>query len=192
MRIIFTVVCFCFSSIFLNGQSAEHLKFKGVPIDGTLDQFVLKMKAAGLQHMKSEDGIAYLKGEFAGYQNCHIGVASLLPKDITHKVIIIFPENSNWDGLHSNYIMIKKLLIEKYGNPTLNEEKFDSYSEPSDDRMRFIYVQMEKCQYYSIWNTENGNIQLSIENGENICFVNLVYFDKINSALRESKAKDDL
>ncbi len=51
-------------------QSSEHLKFKGVPIDGTLSEYVSKMKQAGFQLIETDDGVAVLEGEFAGYKDC--------------------------------------------------------------------------------------------------------------------------
>ena len=55
-------------------QTTEHLKFKGVPIDGTLSEYVLKMKQAGFHLIETDDGVAVLEGEFAGYRGCLIGV----------------------------------------------------------------------------------------------------------------------
>ena len=49
------------------GQAQEHLTFKGVPIDGTLDTYVANMKKAGFTFIGENDGIALLRGDFAGY-----------------------------------------------------------------------------------------------------------------------------
>ena len=38
--------------------TSEHLTFKGVPIDGTLTEFVSKLKQKGLTHIGTEDGTA--------------------------------------------------------------------------------------------------------------------------------------
>ena len=70
LSLIFAVA-FVLSSF---AQTTEHLKFKGVPIDGTLSEYVLKMKQAGFQLIETDDGVAVLEGEFAGYRDCMIGV----------------------------------------------------------------------------------------------------------------------
>ena len=44
----------------------EHLTFKGVPIDGTLSEYVAKMKSAGFKYLGEQDGTAILQGDFAG------------------------------------------------------------------------------------------------------------------------------
>lgn len=54
-------------------------------------------------------------------------------------------------------------------------------------------VKFDRCKYYSIWNTDKGEIQLSIDhNGMTSCFIQLAYFDKMNSATVKKHALDDL
>jgi hypothetical protein len=53
-------------------------------------------------------------------------------------------------------------------------------------------VQLDKCKYYSIYETDKGNIELSIYGDINACFVRLSYFDKINGDVMRAKAMDDL
>ena len=59
----------------IKSRSNEHMTFKGVPIDGTLNEFVLKMKNSGFTHVGTENRIGMLKGDFAGYKSlqCYIG-----------------------------------------------------------------------------------------------------------------------
>lgn len=174
-------------------QNTDHLTFKGVPIDGTLDEYVSKMKKSGFSHLGTEDGTAILNGDFAGYKNCHIGVSTLKQKDLVHKIAVIFPDKETWSTLSGNYFDLKKMLTEKYGKPSDVVEKFDGYSQPKDDNSKMYEVKFDRCKYYSIWETENGEIQLSIEhNSVTSCFVRLGYFDRINSEKIKAKAIDDL
>ena len=174
-------------------QNTDHLTFKGVPIDGTLDEYVSKMKKSGFSHLGTEDVTAILNGDFAGYKNCHIGVSTLKQKDLVHKIAVIFPDKETWSTLSGNYFDLKKMLTEKYGKPSDVVEKFDGYSQPKDDNSKMYEVKFDRCKYYSIWETENGEIQLSIEhNSVTSCFVRLGYFDRINSEKIKAKAIDDL
>lgn len=174
-------------------QNTDHLTFKGVPIDGTLDEYVSKMKKSGFSHLGTEDGTAILNGDFAGYKNCHIGVSTLKQKDLVHKIAVIFPDKETWSTLSGNYFDLKKMLTEKYGKPSDVVEKFDGYSQPKDDNSKMYEVKFDRCKYYSIWETENGEIQLSIEhNSVTSCFVRLGYFDRINSEKIKAKAIYDL
>lgn len=54
-------------------------------------------------------------------------------------------------------------------------------------------VGMNRCKYYTTYKTENGTIQLSIENdGFATSFVRLSYFDKMNSETIRKEALKDL
>lgn len=177
---------------FAQNQKREHLTFKGVPIDGTLAQYVFKMKQGGFVHTNTQNGIAYLKGDFAGYKNCYVGVSTLKAKDLVHKIAVVFPPRETWSTLSSNYFELKEMLTEKYGEPSDVVEKFDNAS-PDDDHSKMYEVGFDRCKYYSNWRTNNGDIQLAIDHdGVTRCFVRLMYFDKINSEVIRAKAKDDL
>jgi hypothetical protein len=174
-------------------DTSQHLTFKGVPIDGTLDDYVSKMKQGGFTLIQTEDGTAILNGDFAGYKDCNIGVSTLKQKDLVHKIAVIFPKKDTWSTLSGNYFDLKQLLTEKYGKPSQIVEKFDGYSEPRDDDNKMYKVKFDNCKYYSIWETDKGEIQLSIaHNSVTSCFVTLAYFDKINGDKIKAKAKDDL
>lgn len=174
-------------------QTSEHLTFKGVPIDGTLEEYVSKMKKSGFSHLGTEDGTALLNGDFAGYKNCYVGVSTLKQKDLVHKIAVIFPDKYTWSTLSGNYFDLKRMLTEKYGKPSDVVEKFDGYSQPKDDNSKMYEVKFDRCKYYSIWETDKGEIQLSIEhNSVTSCFVKLGYFDKVNSDKIKAKAIDDL
>ncbi len=172
-------------------QSSDHLTFKGVPIDGTLNEYVSKMKQNGFTPMSSEDGVAKLNGDFAAYKNCIIGVATLKQKDLVSKITVIFPECPTWSLLSSNYFSLKEMLTEKYGKPSECMEKFQSY-DTDDDNSKIFQVKMNRCKYYTTFETEKGSIQLSIENNNMACHVMLAYYDKINSEIIKAKAIDDL
>ena len=174
-------------------NSSEHLTFKGVPIDGTLNEYVSKLKRSGLTHIGIENGIAMLKGDFAAYKNCIIGVSTLKQKDLVSKIAVIFPECDTWSSLSNNYFNLKEMLTEKYGEPSESVEEFQSYSQPSDDYSKMHEVGMNRCTYYTTYETGKGSIQLSIENdGFTTSFVQLMYFDKINGDIIRAKAIDDL
>lgn len=183
----------CVSFAQTTADASKHLSFKGVPIDGTLDQYISKMKQNGFNHLSTEDGTATLQGDFAGYKDCYIGVSTLKQKDLVHKIGVLFPEKKTWSTLSGNYFELKQMLTEKYGKPSKEVEKFDTRYEPRDDYSKMHEVQFDRCKYYSIWETDKGEIQLSIDHSNvTNCFVKLAYFDKINSAAIKKTALDDL
>lgn len=174
-------------------DTSGHLKFKGVPIDGTLSEYVNTMKKSGFTVIGTEEGVVLLKGDFAAYKDCVIGVATLKGMDVVSKITVIFPNHETWGNLSLNYFNLKELLTEKYGKPSEVVEEFNTYPEPRDDNSRMHAVAMDNCKYQTRFELENGNIQLSIENdGFTSRFVMLSYYDRINSDKVRQKALDDL
>ncbi|QEN08198.1 hypothetical protein EXM22_09440 [Oceanispirochaeta crateris] len=193
MKMKFIILFIFWTTTLTFAQTSEHLLFKGVPIDGTLSEYVSKMEEAGFTKIEINNGLAMLQGDFAAYKDCIIGVATLDQKDLVSKITVIFPESRKWSSLSSNYYNLKELLIEKYGEPSEIVEKFDTYSEPKDDNSKMYEVGMDRCKYYTSFELENGTIQLSIENdGFSSVFVMLSYFDRINSDVIRQEAIDDL
>jgi len=47
-----------FAQAQVNKESSAHLAFKGVPIDGTLREYTLKMEKNGFTQMGTEDGVS--------------------------------------------------------------------------------------------------------------------------------------
>ena len=180
-----------FSQTHVRTDSSVHLSFKGVPIDGKLSEYVLKMEQNGFTQIGTQDEVAILKGDFASYRGCTVGVASLKGKDLVSKITVIFPAQESWSSLSSNYFNLKEMLTEKYGQPSESVEKFSSY-EPKDDGSKMIEVHLDACKYITTYETEKGSIQLSIKGNISSAFVVLSYFDKINSDIIRAKAKDDL
>lgn len=180
-------------------QSSEHLKFKGVPIDGTLNEYVSKMKQAGLQLVEIEDGVAMMNGNFAGYNDCQIGIKSSQKQDLVYEVMVIFPIQSKWAGLNNNYENLKSMLLQKYGNPIECVEEFAFLKEKSKDEINKIMMDnvaflcnIGMCTWYSSFETLNGSIELSIENHGFSYFVLLRYYDKINYDKYKDAAMEDL
>lgn len=177
----------------VSAESSAHLTFKGVPIDGTLNAYVSKMEKNGFTHVGTEDGVSMLKGDFAGYKNCIVGVATLKDKDLVSKITVIFPECDTWSSLSSDYFSLKEMLTEKYGKPSDCVENFEAFSKPQDDNDKMHEVIMNRCKYSTTYETEKGSIKLSIEfQGGFGSFVKLAYYDNINGEIIRAKAKDDL
>jgi hypothetical protein len=179
---------------FLGYSQADHILFKGVPVDGTLAEYVSKMEEAGFNVLGSEDGTTLLEGDFAGYNNCFVSVATLKQKDLVYKIGVLFPNKETWSELSNNYFDLKDMLIEKYGKPTTVTEKFVGFTDAgSDDNSKMFKVKLDNCKFSAVWKTEKGEIQLIIDH-ESVsrCFVRLLYIDKINGNIIKAKAKSEL
>jgi len=168
-------------------NSSGHMTFKGIPIDGSLADFTVKMKQKGFSYVGTRDGVAMFSGEFASYKGCTVGVVSLQSTGVV-KVAAIFPSCKTWSQLYDTYSFLKGMLIQKYGEPAQNMEIFQGV-EPDDDSAKIYEVEFDRCRYISQWETAKGSIELKIDHAEtSSCFVTLTYWDKINT----EKAIDDL
>ena len=197
MKKIVVTLFLLMSFTLIFAQSSEHLKFKGVPIDGTLSEYVLKMKQVGFQLIETDDGVALLEGEFAGYRDCMVGVKTLQKKDLVHEIVVLFPSQDKWSGLSYDYERLKTMLTKKYGNPAECVEQFVNtpiYIDIDDDNDKLREVENDHCEYYSVYNIDNGSILLTISNDGYLfgCRVKLFYSDKINSEKFDNAAMEDL
>lgn len=192
-KIIFLfIVILC--SITSNAQANnEHLAFKGVPIDGSLKEYVSKMESAGFSYLWTQEETAVLQGDFAGFKGCIIGVTTLKNSDVVNTIGVIFPVKDEWSSLENDYQHLKKMLTEKYGKPYKCTEEFQGYSSPRDNSDKMLRLQMDRCIYVTLFETPKGTIQLSLEH-QNVstCFVKLQYWDKINTNTIKAKVLDDL
>lgn len=178
---------------FASSYAQEHLTFKGVPIDGTLDVCVANLRKAGFLYFTKHNGVAVLYGDFAGFKNCKIGVITPKSIDIVNRITVVFyAENNTWRNIYGTYSALKYMLTNKYGEHIECVEKFEGNSQPRDDNSRMHELRMDRCKYFTIWETNNGIIELELINSDYDEVVRLVYWDKANTAFVQEKAMDDL
>ncbi len=190
-KILLVAIAFLFS-VSLNAQTTEeHMKFKGIPIDGTLTDFTQKMKQKGFSYKGTEDGMALFEGEFAATKGCTI-IAVAKSNNVVHKVAVVFPDCDTWSCLSNKYESLKDMLTQKYGEPDFKIERFDN-NYIRDDGDRYYNVRTDRCKYAASWITEEGEIDLDISHsGYLSCFVRLIYIDGINTDKVINQAIDDL
>lgn len=189
-KLFICLVCIIIAEITM--AQGQHMKFKGIPIDGTLKEYINAMTKAGFTYDNTYDGIAVLKGDFAGFKNCTIGVSTLQNCDLVNRIAVLFPENNKWADLLEDYEQLKAMLIQKYGEPESSEEKFTK--QVTDDDSKICAVGTDDCVWCSEFKTELGGIKLSIVDGVlyHRGLVRIVYYDKINTQKVQKAAMDDL
>ena len=179
-------------SVFISTSYAqtEHMKFKGVPMEGTIQSFTNKLVAKGFTSIGIEDGVSLLTGEFAGYKNCTIGAVADKSGMIC-KVSVIFPSMEKWSDLEKCYENYKSMLTEKYGKPEQVEERFQN-DYIDDDNSKKHELGMDRCKYYCVFSEPNGDIQLEITHQSFNCYVMLSYYDNVNQSKLRQQIMDDL
>lgn len=186
-RTLLTILVVLFA---LSGQAqTEHMKFKGIPMEGNLDAFVQQLRAQGYALEETEDNV--LAGEFGGHKGCYIIPSADRLGNIC-KVSVMFPAMDKWGDLASCYESYKSMLTEKYGAPTRSEERFEKrYDGDNAERMRG--VQLDKYVYYSVFSCAAGDIRLEVNHhGPTLCFVQLTYADKAGQAAQRQQIMEDL
>ena len=169
----------------------NHMKFKGIPMEGTQSAFVKKLVEKGFVYVGMESGAAILEGEFATIKDCTIAVERFSDRDQVSMVAVIFPEEDTWNGVAGCYFSLKGMLKEKYGIPYC-VEKF-SNGDPEDDFLRFRGILQNECQYMSEFTCENGKIQLTMKKQSyNSASAVLRYIDNANALEKRKKMLDDL
>ena len=169
----------------------NHMKFKGIPMEGTLNSFVQKLKAKGYTYLGQEDGVAILKGEFATIKGCTVFVNRFSDRDQVNMVGVVFPEERTWNAITTSYYLLKDMLTEKYGKPDCVEEF--SKRDPQNDILRFNAILNDECNYLSEFSCENGKIQLSMKKSNTFAAsVFLNYIDNENANETRKKMMDDL
>ncbi|MBR2637682.1 MAG: hypothetical protein IKD40_02420 [Bacteroidaceae bacterium] len=172
-------------------SSSKHLTFRGVPIDGTLSEFIAKMVSKGFCYNETIDEVASLNGDFAGYEDCKIVVNTFRNENV-YEILVLFPIQITWSDIENNYSSLKSMLTSKYGKPTKCVEKFANANVKKDND-KLSALAKGDCEYNTVFELNKGTITLSIEN--NLLFFNrvcLCYTDKINSQALGQAAIDDL
>lgn len=167
--------------------SVSHLKFKGIPINGTPDEFGAKLQQAGFSfYFQIDDGSKWYKGNFAGYNNCDVVVKA--NGELVYEIVVLFPEDYSWGQLYNTYSSIKDMLTTKYGEPLFCKEKFEntpSYINIDDDNDKFSEVKDNHCRYYTAFATMKdglGNIYLEIKSTGRVGLHYTDFLNNLNSA----------
>ncbi|MBP8935840.1 MAG: hypothetical protein KBG68_09140 [Prevotella sp.] len=186
------VVLILMLSVFVGFCPAQnsHMKFKGIPMDGTLQSFTNKLKDIGFSSLGIQDGVSLLTGDFGGYKKCTIGAVADRNGMIC-KVTVIFPAMEKWSELEECYNMYKSMLSEKYDKPYYCEEKFQS-NNANDDNTKKHELVMNRCNYVSLFSGDNGEIELRILHQTTECSVVLAYYDNTNQEKLKQQIMDDL
>ena len=170
-----------------------HLKFKGVPIDGTLNSFTSKLTKKGFSVIQKGDNTTLMNGSFAGQNDCLAYIFRDEKIDVVNGVVLYFPSLDSWSALEGQYNSIKDLLIEKYGKPADVIEEFQSRVQPRDDNCKLHELKFDRCTYKTIFEIEEGRIILALAKLDyNECCVSLVYADAINGTISRQSMLEDL
>lgn len=170
--------------------TSSHLEFKGIPIDGSIEDFASKLKRNGFESMRTHDNDIYFEGDFAGY-DCRVTIESTSSGTVC--AVKAFMEGPNdWQPIEDNYKTLKTALTKKYGKPAKCVERFTSYLQPQSNSEKYYNLSFGECNYVTTFKTDKGTIILSIAKEDFDEGVALIYQDKENSKIAASDMLDEL
>lgn len=184
------------SSAETSSVERQHLTFKGIPIDGTPEEFGCKLEAVGFKYKYKSQGLYWYEGgSFAGYSDCEVIVK---PYDnLVYEVVVLLPTKYQWSHLYGDYSSLVYSLTKKYGEPIYKTEEFVNtprYIDISDDNDKYSEVKDNHCKYYCAFRDApgwgyNGTIYIEIKATGR---VGLHYSDWYNEYLKEQAVVNDL
>jgi hypothetical protein len=177
----------------------DHLKFAGIPLDGTISQFHPKIVAKGFKYdaelsKQFENSRAY-NGVFAG-ENCLVYVYYDTKSKIVYRAKAIV-ENLSQSIAEQKFDSMKSRLCAKY----TEENSFRDNMDDSKYQPSFAILPLRDNLDYSLskWKNTYGIINIYVVksnsylyNSSNDHSLHIDYEDQINSDLHEKNIEDDL
>ena len=143
---VFFVLCLCVAA-----SAQQHMKFMGIPLDGTIDDFTLKLKAKGVTYDAAESkaagkGIRKFCGTFMGEKATFTVFYNYKSKIVFSAVAELYYPTV--ESAHTPFVNLNDQLQQKYPDATCKEYTgpdgktdglaFDIFDETGDNRIGFI------------------------------------------------------
>lgn len=188
----------CTSILCMAQIGAEHMKFKKVPINGSLITFIQKMKTKGFVMYGKNDAqtLALMNGKFAE-ENVTISIFSSKKSRTVYSVHVNLKETTAWAALKAQFDSFKEMLTTKYGEPSESYEEFE-YPYKDGNGLELNALKNKKANFSAIYDVgEIGIIRLDIFSDDAIRGqVVISYYDLVNfDLMRKEKSEiisDDL
>jgi hypothetical protein len=188
-KLIFGFVVLFFSMVAMG----QHMTFKGVEIDGSVQECVDKLVAKGFRYVGVDDNdVVMMIGDFAGFRDCKVIVFAMEEVGVVNSIGVVFPEKEDWSSVERDYNMLKEMLTEKYGLPYKVVEEFHGRVF-DDNELKFMFLTTDRCTWMTTFETDKGDIELFVQKIDyKSAAVVLKYYDKFNTDMVRSAAIDDL
>lgn len=143
---VFFALCLCMAA-----SAQQHLKFMGIPLDGTIDDFTMKLKAKGVTYDAAESkaagkGIRKFCGTFMGEKATFTVFYNYKSKIVFSAVAELYYPTV--ESAHTPFVNLNDQLQQKYPDATCKEYTgpdgdvdglaFDIFDETGDNRIGFI------------------------------------------------------
>lgn len=182
--VLLSLVLTFFSTLVINAQ--EHIMFMGIPIDGNLQEFSSKLTTKGFEKKHETDNNIIFSGKFTG-EDVTLAVLSTYKSHKVFQIMIFFNKETSWSNLKQQFNHYKDIYSQKYGAPSKESHYFiKPYYEGDGYEMQAL--SLDKCNYATLWNIENGDIAIMMGKDGSIV---IVYSDKINETINDKEKNEN-
>lgn len=193
MKRLIIIATAIFLSVALFAQDA-HLKFKGIPLDGSYNAFAKKLTEKGFILQKATDDRIELTGSFMAYPNALVMVYPDPSTKVVAKVSALIETKTDggysWTITENTFRSIVNTYKEKYGKPVEYSETFIK-EEPGSDYARINSLLLGECDYRSVWVMDGGRIEITLLSYRQNIYVVCTYIDEQNiKALHQTILND--
>lgn len=170
----------------------KHLTFKGIPVDGTPEAFLLALKAKGFRVPQAlPSGRFFATGEFAGEPDVLVLVSS--KEFFVWKVTVLFPSKPSWAFVKEQYERFKRSYAEKFGvEPSCDEKLSPRYKEGSGNEVWGF--ESGDSRWRSTFHFPEGTVTLSVgfDNHDSKMHLVIDYVDYLNYIVKREYEISDL
>ena len=157
---IFVLVAFFLG---LTSMAQEHLSFKGIPIEGSMESFCEKLADKGFTKLGNDNNPTLFVGDFTG-RNSTVGIIADDDGENVYSVVVLFDSSDEWKVLVNTYDYYKDLYTRKYGKPKASIEKNKELMSTSPNNgLLMIELDERRATWGSLWEVTGGEIEINIE-----------------------------
>lgn len=169
----------------------RHLLFRGIPVDGSVDDFSRQLQKLGYSQPRREGGAVFLTGDFSGIPNSRVEV---YPVDgIVYLVRVSFPAQPYWSAARNRYQSLKMSFRQKYGREFDSTERL-SRRFPEGGGNEVWGFQDESSVWESSFAAPMGTIVVKVLFDTQTEGFRVIadYLDKVNYRIKKDLDLDDL
>lgn len=181
MKSLKSILIITFCLLVFSGYSQEHLRFKNVPMDGTVINFTKELIKQGFIVKKENKNLHVLTGNFIG-RPCEVRLVATKKTAAIWKVVVLLPTVKDWAPLKIDYMSLKNAFVDKYGEGKSYEFFSKPYAEGESDEMEAL--SFGRCHYITYWEKPEGTVALQITTEGRIT---ITYEDALNRTLYDKE-----
>ena len=168
-----------------------HLKFMGMPIDGSPLGCIEYLKDKGFVFREQKGSIFIMTGRFSGQENCIVSITT--KENFVWKTSVSFPTQPSWNSVKAEYERYKQSYTEKYQvRPECIENLIPRFREGTGQE--HWGFEDDSSHWQSVFTLPEGFITLAIKFNRTNSMLYLVvdYVDKVNYIMKEQIDMEDI